>query len=305
MSEQQHHDNAVELPKPTNWPIVLALAVTLMFAGLVTNLVFSILGVGIFLLAAAGWFKQVFVPALGEYHQEKVPEADRPKAIVEKRGAVKHLRPGLPGHRLSVPEKIHPYSAGVKGGLVGGIAMTVPALIYGVLSSMGFFVNLGWESEPRTIWFPINALVSIFWPGDQTLTELNQFNALWLVLGLLIHLVMSVGLGLMYGVILPMLPGNALFWGGIVAPFLWTGMLFSGMRLLDPTLVKLVHWPAFITSQFVYGIAAGVVVMRSEMVHVKQLGEAVPSGFGGREQSAPEQAEPPASADSGNGGNPQ
>ena len=29
----------------------------------------------------------------------------------------------MPGYRLRLPEKVHPISAGIKGGLVGGLVM--------------------------------------------------------------------------------------------------------------------------------------------------------------------------------------
>ena len=35
----------------------------------------------------------------------------------------------MPGYRLRMPEEVHPISAGIKGGIVGGLVMPMPALI--------------------------------------------------------------------------------------------------------------------------------------------------------------------------------
>ena len=37
----------------------------------------------------------------------------------------------MPGYRVQMPVMIHPVSAGVKGGLLGGLVMPVPALHLG------------------------------------------------------------------------------------------------------------------------------------------------------------------------------
>src|SRR5271168_4824995 len=49
----------IDLPAPTAWPIVLAFGMTLVFAGLVTAVPVSILGVILALAGATGWFRDV------------------------------------------------------------------------------------------------------------------------------------------------------------------------------------------------------------------------------------------------------
>jgi hypothetical protein len=44
------------LPKPTAWPITLALGVTLLAFGIVTHWIISIAGLAVFLVACGGWF---------------------------------------------------------------------------------------------------------------------------------------------------------------------------------------------------------------------------------------------------------
>ena len=103
----------------------------------------------------------------------------------------------MPGYRLRLPVKVHPVSAGVKGGLVGGLVMPLPALAYGVLSGHG-------------IWWPVNLLAGMVLPGvgDMSIDELEQFHPALLVLGICIHVFVSLILGLIYGVLMPTLPDD-------------------------------------------------------------------------------------------------
>src|SRR5437764_690225 len=89
-------------------------------------------------------------------------------------------------------------------------------------------------------------------------------NLAFLVVGAVIHVTMSVIFGLIYGVLLPTLPAipNPLAWGGLLMPLLWTAVSFSLMEVVNPVLQRGVEWPWFIASQFVFGIATAVVVMR-------------------------------------------
>src|SRR5258708_4541786 len=50
----------LRLPAPTAWPIVLALGITLVFAGLVTSESVSVLGAILTIAGAVGWFRNVF-----------------------------------------------------------------------------------------------------------------------------------------------------------------------------------------------------------------------------------------------------
>jgi hypothetical protein len=44
------------------------------------------------------------------------------------------------------------------------------------------------------------------------------------------------------------------------------------MGVVNPVLQQRVDWPWFVVSQFVFGVTAAVVVVRSEMVHVPPAG---------------------------------
>ncbi len=58
-SNLTEHGETIHLPASTPWPIVLALGVSLIFAGVVTNGVISILGAVFLVAGCVGWFRQV------------------------------------------------------------------------------------------------------------------------------------------------------------------------------------------------------------------------------------------------------
>jgi len=254
-------DDGLEMPAPTFWPIVLAAGITMLAMGLVTSWLFSIVGAIVFVLALANWLAQL-LPGRGHLREEFVRAEERPRPIAPHFAAVEHLRPGMAGHRLHFPEKMHPYSAGVKGGVAGGIAMTIPAVLYGLLSSH------------HSLWFPINLLAGMVInlprlpDGNLDIALLSEFRFRWLFVASIIHVSISLGLGLINGVLLPMLPGRPILWSALVAPLLWTGAVYGFMGVINRDLQATVWWPSFIAAQFVYGLVVGAVVMRSEKIYV-------------------------------------
>src|SRR5262245_43740002 len=121
-SEVSEHD--VEMPAPTAWPLVFAAGVTLVLAGVVTSWALTIVGAVLAVLGSIGWLRQLGPEGeMAERRSERRPLPPRPAAF-----PVQPIRPGLPGHRMRLPEKMHPYSAGVKGGIIGGLVMPIPAL---------------------------------------------------------------------------------------------------------------------------------------------------------------------------------
>jgi hypothetical protein len=252
-----YRSEAVELPAPTAWPMVVALGITLAFAGLITHAAVSIVGIALGLIAGIGWYREV----LPEQQVERValrPVEARPSAVPPSR-AVVEPRIGEGGHRTRLPVEIQPYSAGIKGGIVGGIAMAVVALAYGAIVQ-------------RSFWYPINLLAAVAMPGmaRATVAELRAFDAVALAIGIVVHGAVSVLVGLLYAVILPMLPGRHLFWGGITAPLLWTGLVWALLGVVNPTLEAHVDWPWFIVSQVAFGLAAGFVVARAHPLPTMQ-----------------------------------
>jgi len=240
----------IEQPAPTVWPMVTALGVTLIFAGLVTNEVVSVVGAVLTVAAGIGWWRQV----LPEPQIERVPVPlllERAIPMLPAREAVGRPALGEAGHRLRIPVEVQPLSAGIKGGIVGGVAMAVVALAYGAIVQ-------------QSLWYPVNLLAAVAMPdmAQAGLAELRAFDGTALILGIIAHGVISVLAGLLYAVILPMLPRRHMLWGGFVAPLLWTGSLYALLGVINPVLNARVDWAWFIVSQIVYGLAAGYVVSR-------------------------------------------
>jgi hypothetical protein len=247
----QHERQTVEMPRPNVWPMVLGLGIALMAAGVALHVGFFAAGIVIFLAGLAGWISQL-LPGRGHHHEALVEPDRRPKPVIASSGTIEPLHPGRPGYRFQLPEKVHPISAGVKGGLLGGLVMPLPALAYGLLSGHG-------------IYYPVNLLAGMVLPGIENM-NLEQFHLSFFIAGVVIHAVNSVVFGLLYGVLLPTLPDipRPLAWGGLLMPLLWTGVSFSVMGIVNPVLAKGVSWEWFIVSQFIFGLITALVVIRLE-----------------------------------------
>jgi hypothetical protein len=243
----------LEVPRPTVAPLTVSLGAALVGIGVATSLAFLVVGAAVLATGLGIWVAEL-LPGRGHEREPRVEPARRPAPVQAAPGTVEQLEPGLPGYRLRLPIAVHPTSAGVKGGLVGGLVMPVPALLWGVLSQ-------------NTIWYPVNLLAGMVLPGvgDMTEAQLQQFSPTLLIVAILIHVTMSVVFGLIYGVLLPTLPAipSPLAWGGLLMPLLWTAVSFSLMRVVNPVMQRGVDWPWFIASQFVFGMAAATVVMRT------------------------------------------
>jgi len=183
----------------------------------------------------------------------------RARAVVPSRTAVERSSIGEGGHRIRVPVEIQPYSAGIRGGVVGGIAMAILALAYGLIVQ-------------RSFWYPINLLSAVAMPAlaRAPLAELRAFNLSALVIGTIVHGLISVLVGLLYAVILPMLPRRHMLWGGFIAPLLWTGLVWALLGVVNPTFGARVDWPWFIVSQIAFGLAVGLVVARAHPLATMQ-----------------------------------
>jgi hypothetical protein len=262
-SESLPEPQGIEMPRPTAAPFILGVGLALVATGIALGLSLSV--VGLLLLAAglAGWIGSL-LPGRGHFHEERVPPDQRPSAITAAPGNVEQLQTGMPGYRMRLPLRVHPISAGIKGGICGGLLMPLPAMIWGLLSGHG-------------IWYPINLLAGMVNAGlgNMPVAELEKFKPPLFLVGLVLHAVMSLVLGLMYGVLLPTLPATRfgqLVWGGLLMPLLWTGASYSLMGVVNPLMQKSVDWPWFIASQFVFGITAAVVVIRTELIAVPPAG---------------------------------
>jgi hypothetical protein len=257
-SEAGQEPESFELPAPTAWPMVLAFGVTLLFGGLVTHVSVSAVGLVLALAAAVGWWRQV-LPA---EHVERVwmrPVAARARPIVRSPAVVEHLRLGEGGHRMRIPVEVPPLSAGLKGGIVGGVTMAVVALAYGLIFQ-------------GSLWYPVNLLSAVAMPGmaQASPAVLRAFSGAALLIGIIAHGLISILVGLLYAAILPTLPGRHMLWGGLVAPLIWTGVLAALLGVINPALRARVDWIWFIASQLAFGLATGWVVERAQPVATAQ-----------------------------------
>lgn len=248
--------STVILPAPTAWPIILAFGMTLLFAGLVTNASLSILGAILAVTACVGWFRDV----LPQEKEEIIRATLEVSVVATSRREVERLAVAPELSRALLPLEIYPVSAGIKGGLAGSVAMAVLACLYGLL-------------KQGSIWYPINLLAATVYGQSLKFgaASLNAFHLSSFSLAVVIHLITSLLVGLLYGAMLPMFPRRPILLGGIIAPILWTGLLYSTLELINPLLNKHIDWLWFIASQFAFGIVAGLVVMRQERVPTEQF----------------------------------
>jgi len=245
----------IESPAPTAWPIVLALGFTLVFAGLLTSASVSVLGAVLAVAGCVGWFREVFP----HEHEVIVPVVPEEIRITTERRVVERLPIAADQLRAWLPVQTYPISAGVKGGLAGSVAMAVLACAYGVLKA-------------GSIWYPINLLAAVVYAPSEvpSASQLNSFHAGIFFIAVVLHLVASILVGLLYGAMLPMFARRPIVLGGLIAPVLWSGLLYSLMGILNPVLGSHIDWVWFMASQFAFGIVAGLVVMRQERVKTRE-----------------------------------
>jgi len=250
------HDT-VEVPASTPWPFVTAFGLALLFAGLVTSLAVSVVGAVVLLWGAVGWFR-VVMPVQQEESVKVVHTLSA--TVTSSTRRVDHLQPGAGGHRIRIPVQVHPYSAGLLGGAFGGVGMAIIACLYGFLAH-------------GSIWYPVNLLAAAALPSltDAGPEVLNTFQLPGFIVALLTHVIFSLFVGLMFAVILPMMPSRfTAFWGSFLAPVLWTALIASTLQLINPALNSKIAWGWFIASQIAYGLITGYIVAHSKWVETQQ-----------------------------------
>jgi hypothetical protein len=252
---QAKDSGMLELPAPTVWPLVLAFGITLVFAGLVTSESVSVLGGLLIIAGAVGWFRNV----LPHEAHESVSVTPEEPAIATTRRDVARLEVASQPKRAWLPLEIYPVSAGIKGGLAGSVVMAALAMLYGLISGNG-------------IWYPINLLVAGFFPGavNATTVQIAEFRVSALLLAIPIHLITSLLVGLLYGVMLPMFPHRPVFLGGLIAPIMWSGLLYTTLDIINPVMNHRINWLWFVLSQVGFGVVAGVVVSLQQRIRTYQ-----------------------------------
>ena len=250
---RQSEASVIQMPAPTASPIVLAFGLTLLCTGLVTTEAISVLGAILSVAGSVGWFRTV----LPHEAEESQPVLHESPVIQTGRPEVQRLAVG--SMRAWLPLEIYPVSAGIKGGVAGSVAMAFLAMLYGYVSH-------------KSIWYPINLLVAGFSPSaiDPGLAALTAFHLNALLLATVIHLSTSLLAGLLYGATLPMIPRHPVLLGGLVAPAVWSGLLYTTLDIINPVLNRHINWPWFVISQVGFGVVAGIVVARQSRIATSQ-----------------------------------
>ena len=255
---------AIHLPAPTAWPFLMALGLTLVFAALVTNAGLGILGGILTVVSIVGWFRQV----LPHEAHEDVPVTDEVVVIVPSPERVARIDVGET-HRAQLPLETFPISSGIIGGIAGGIAMVIPAEIYGIIRF-------------HSLWYVVNLLggAGVGNWANPTVEQMSHFNLGAFITANIIQGATTLLVGLLYGAMLPIWPKHPMVLGGIIAPAAWTGLLHSVIGIVNPFLAQHIDWWSFAAAQVIFGLVAGYVVTRyGKLQRLRQVPLAVRLGL--------------------------
>ena len=161
------------------------------------------------------------------------------------------------GAPMSVPATVYPYRAGLIGGAFGGMAMVVVASVYGLING--------------SVWLPVNLIGAALIRDLQgaSLETLSQFNFAALIAGLALHAALSVGLGLVFALLLPTMPGPPIVWSLTVGPLLWALASLITLPIVDPVMDQYVDKPSFFVAHLAYGLVLGWWVSRTPKIRVE------------------------------------
>lgn len=241
------HAGGVHLPAPTAWPFIMSLGVVLIAAALVTSAWLGYLGAVLFVIAAVGWFREV----LPHEKHEDIPVAVEIISFVPQYEKVARIRVDET-HRAQLPLETFPITSGIKGGIAGGIAMVIPAEIYGIL-------------RYHSIWYVVNLLggAGVGTWANPTPEQMSHFRLGAFITANIIQGATTLLVGILYGAMLPIWPRRPILLGGILAPVVWTGLLHSILGMVNPFLAERIDWWSFAASQVIFGLVAGYVVSRT------------------------------------------
>jgi len=237
----------VHLPAPTAWPFLMALGLTLVGLSLLTSIWMIWLGLLLFIISAVGWFRDV----LPHEAHEDVPVLEEFFSFIPTYEKVARIQVNET-HRAQLPLRTFPVSSGIKGGIAGGIAMVIPAEIYGIV-------------RYHSIWYVVNLLggAGVGTWTNPTVEQMSHFRLSAFITANIIQGATTLLVGILYGAMLPIWPRRPILLGGILAPIAWTGLLYSVLDLVNPFFAEHIDWWSFAASQVLFGLVAGYVVSRS------------------------------------------
>lgn len=247
----ENNPDSILVPAPTPWPFLAALGIALIFTGVVTHPAVSVVGAAVLLRSSIGWWLEVL-----PQQKEQIVRVAQDVPIARSTLTVDYL---APGHRAQIPLRVHPYWTGLLGGLAGAVAMAVVAMFFGLIAQ-------------RSIWYPINLLAAGVMRSlaEAPVEQLRHFSAAGLIAGTLIHGAISLLVGLLYAVSLPMFPRGATWRSGLLTPVMWSGLVASTLWTINPTLNARIDWGWFVSSQIAFGLAASQVIARTSKIATMQ-----------------------------------
>ena len=250
MGHEDQNSHFIELPAPSAWPLLFALALALALAGVLVSMKLCIAGGTLAFIASIGWWLQVLP---GEKH-EKVP-VNKPGQAIESKDVAVEVVQFSSGRFVHQSGQMRPFTAAARGGLVGGIAMAGVALLFGLISH-------------GSIWYPINLLAAgaVADLANESVEQLRQFSGIGLGAGIVIHGVTSFLIGVLYAVMLPMFPRRAFWWAGLSAPLLWSAVMAGVLGMINPALAARIDWTWFVASQLAWGLTGGFVIAKTQNI---------------------------------------
>lgn len=124
----------------------------------------------------------------------------------------------------------------------------------------------------HSLWYPINLLAGMVIPSITTASveSLRAFNGPALGVAVIAHGLISILVGLLYAVTLPMFPKRAPLWAGFIVPLFWSALIAATLNLTNPALEKRVNWIWFVLCQIGFGLVAGFVAAKTQRIETMQ-----------------------------------
>jgi hypothetical protein len=227
---------------------------------MVTNVAFAVLGLLLSIAGSVGWFSQVLPHEAHEAVLVLVSEEEIKSFSARTLSERAHRHSASDSRRKILPIETFRITTGLRGGIAGGAAMTLPAALFGII-------------KYHSVWYPINLLAAggfVSWAGASD-AFLSQFHVQGLLAGVLIHGLTSLLVGLLYGAMLPMFPRYPIVTAGFMVPLIFTGILYSALGIVSPILNQRIDWFWFVVSQIAFGLVCGFVVNLQARVRTPQF----------------------------------
>ena len=241
----------ITMPAPSAIPIFASTGIALMAVGVATSIFISAVGLVILIGAIVNW-AHLTTPGSGEIEMPLVPPEQRAAVVVPFRRRIAPPHAGLPAHRSVFPVRSHSHSSGIVGGLFGCGMMTTVALIHARVTG-------------HSIWYHANLFASVFLKDimGQGISDLDNYHPRALIIAAVAHVSISILVGMVFSVLLPMLPKSPVVWGGLVIPLLWSSIIHTAISVLNPEIARHIDWLWFVVAQITFGLTVGIYISKN------------------------------------------